>query len=220
MKRITLLCALPALAVTALIAGLAFSQDKEAATGAMHEPSPEQMQAMMKEYMKTIEPGEGHKRLEYFIGTWDTVTLMWMGGPGSEPTESKGRSVMKWILGGRYVLHDHQGQMLVPDATGTMTMMPYNGMGLTGYDNVRNLYVSSWVNNMSTQMLTMKGACDPAGKVFTYYGEMDEPGMKVFGRVVKYVCRIIDKDKYVFEIIDLHAGDDYKVIEITYSRTK
>ena len=40
------------------------------------------------------------------------------------------------------------------------------------------------------------------------------------GRTVKYVTRIINDDKYVFEIIDLHASDDYKVIEITYTRVK
>ena len=47
---------------------------------------------------------------------------------------------------------------------------------------------------------------------------MDEPGIKVTGRTAKYVARIIDQNKYVFEIIDLHAGDDYKVIEITCVR--
>ena len=64
----------------------------------------------------------------------------------------------------------------------------------------------------------MKGTCDPSGKVFTFYGEMDEPMIDVRGRMVKYVNRIIDDKKHVFEIYDLHAGPDYKVVEITYER--
>ena len=58
----------------------------------------------------------------------------------------------------------------------------------------------------------------PKTGVFTFYGEMDEPMLKVTGRTIKYVTRIVDANNYVFTIIDLHAGDDYKVVEITYAR--
>ena len=50
------------------------------------------------------------------------------------------------------------------------------------------------------------------------YGEMDEPMMKVFGRYVKYVHTIVNNDKHVFSIYDLHAGDNYKVVEVVYDR--
>jgi hypothetical protein len=59
---------------------------------------------------------------------------------------------------------------------------------------------------------------DPSGKLFVGYGEMDEPMLDVQDRMVKYVTRIINNDKHVFEIYDLHAGADYKVMEITYER--
>ena len=85
---------------------------------------------------------------------------------------------------------------------------------------IANMYVGCWADNMGTQMLTMKGMADPSGKVFTYFGEMDEPMLKVIGRTVKYVTRIVDKDTQVFEIFDLHAGPDYKVVEVTYKRKK
>ena len=88
------------------------------------------------------------------------------------------------------------------------------------YDTVRNLYVGTWINSMSTQIITYKGSADPKGKVFRMYGEMDESMINVIGRHVKYVSRIVDKNTHVFEIYDLHAGDDYKVMEITYKRKK
>jgi hypothetical protein len=30
--------------------------------------------------------------------------------------------------------------------------------------------------------------------------------------------RIVDEDTHVFEMYDLHVGDDFKVMEITYKR--
>ena len=61
------------------------------------------------------------------------------------------------------------------------------------------------------------GVLEKAALVF---GQMDEPMLKVYGRTIKYVTKIVSPDKHVFSIYDLHAGDDYKVIEITYERKK
>ena len=99
-----------------------------------------------------------------------------------------------------------------------MMGQPFEGIGYTGYDNYKNMYVFSWIENQSTMMLTASGMTDPSKKVFTFYGQMDEPMLDVSGRTVKYVIKIINEDKHVFEIIDLHAGDDYKVIEVVYTR--
>lgn len=173
------------------------------------EPTAEQTAAMPAEWAKIAAPSVHHKRLDFFVGKWRTKTKMWMGGPGSMPIESDGTSEIKWVFGGRYLLDEHKGSMMG---------QPYEGMGLTGYDNYRNMYVGSWYSNMGTAPLTMTGMRHPKTGVFTYYGEMDEPALKVTGRTVKYVVRPVDKDHYVFEIIDLHAGDGYKVIEITYTR--
>ncbi|MCH7701570.1 MAG: DUF1579 domain-containing protein [Planctomycetes bacterium] len=158
-----------------------------------------------------MTPGDAHKHLDYFVGKWKTKTKIYMGGPGSPPMESDGQSSMKWVLDGRFIMHEHKG---------TMMGQPYEGIGMTGYDNYRNLYISSWCSNMGTNMLTFAGMRHPETGVFTYYGEMDEPSMNVIGRTVKYVTRIVDADHYTFEIIDLHAGDDYKVIELSYERVK
>jgi hypothetical protein len=93
-------------------------------------------------------------------------------------------------------------------------------MGLTGYDNNRNLYVGCWADTMGTQLLTMKGSMSPDGKTFTTYGEMDEPMLGVVGRMVKFQTKVVDQDNAVFSIYDLHAGDNYKVAEVTYKRQK
>lgn len=188
-----------------LVSG-AFSGDQDPG----HQMTPEQA-AMMAEWTKIAAPSEHHKHLERFVGHWKTTTKMWMGGPGSPPMVSPGTSDIKLVLGGRFLMEEHHG---------TMMGQPYEGIGMTGYDNYRNMYMSSWCSNQGTNMLTMTGMRNPDTGVFTYYGEMDEPRLNVTGRTVKYVSRSINTDKFVFEIIDLHAGEDYKVIELTYERQK
>ncbi len=101
-----------------------------------------------------------------------------------------------------------------------MMGMPYEGVGMMGYDNYKNLYVGTWYSNMGTEMLQMAGARNPESGVVTMYGTMDEPPLSIHGRMVKYVTTRKDNDHFTFEIIDLHASDDYKVIEINYTRRK
>jgi hypothetical protein len=184
------------------------------------QPSPDDMAKGMKAWMEAMKPGIHHKTFDDVLGQWDTVTKVWWGGPGTTPSETKGTTERRWVLGNRFVLEEAHGQMPMPDATGAMKMMPLEGMGMFGYDNFRNMYVGCWADTAGTQLLTMKGMADPSGKVITYFGEMDEPMMNVVGRTVKYVTRIVDKDTNVFEIYDLHAGDAYKVVEVTYKRKK
>jgi len=72
------------------------------------------------------------------------------------------------------------------------------GFGFTGYDNYAKKY-----------------------KVLTLYGKMDEWTTGELGKNVKYVTRIIDRDKHVFEILDLAIGEpSTKVVDITYTRKK
>ncbi len=187
------------------------SQDKaEEAQEGMPEMSAEDM-AHMQEYMKLMQPGEAHKHLHNYVGVWDTVSRIWMGGPGTQAMESTGTSTFTSVLGGRWVMEEH---------TGTMMGMPYLGKGMMGYDNYKNLYVGTWYSNMSTEMLQMVGGRHPKTGVVTMYGVMDEPQLSVHGRTIKYVIKQTDDDHFTFEIIDLHASDDYKVIELNYTRRK
>lgn len=197
--KLVLLSACALLLLT--LKGTAMAQEREM--------TPEQM-AAMQESMKYMMPGDNHKHLEYFVGKWNTTTKIWPGGPGSTPMESAGTSEIKWVAGNHFLMEEHNG---------TMMGMPYQGMGFTGFDAWRNLYATCWISNMQTNLLTLTGQRDPSGR-FTYYGEMDEPSLRVTGRMIKSVTTIKGPDQYVFEVFDLHAGDNYKAFEITYTRVK
>jgi hypothetical protein len=188
-----------------LFGGHSWSQDKGAAPP--KPPSAEEMKAMMEgmqKWMDSIQPGKHHELLDQFTGTWETVMKMWMAGPQSPPSETKGVSEIKWVLGKRFLMEEHKGEVLMPDASGAVKPIPYEGIGMMGYDKTRNLYVGTWASSAGTNLLHM----------------MDEPMLDVYGRTVKYVKEVISKDKQVFSIYDLHASDDYKVVEIVYTRKK
>ena len=168
------------------------------------------MEAMMKKWEEIATPGEHHKMLDQFVGTWDVTSRMWMEGPDKPPMESKGTSTTKWILGGRYIQDDAAGEMMGK---------PFAGLGITGYDNFKNRYVSFWIDNSGTGLYTSEGGYNPETKTFTYFGKMDDPTMNVHDKTVMYVIRVVDPNKHIFEMHDLEiGGKDTKVGEMIYMR--
>jgi roadblock/LC7 domain-containing protein len=225
------LVAVLAVMVCLMIFGQAFSQDGDGKkgkgggdkagekAGGMAEKmgGMAEMMAGMQKYMASAKPGPAHKKLEHFVGEWETVSKMWMD-PSAPPVETKGSSTLKWVLDKRFIMEEFHGKVMMPTPTGEMKEMDFTGIGYTGHDNFRKMYVGTWMDTMGTQQLHFAGAMSPDGKTLTFYGEMDEPMLDVHGRMVKYQTKIVSDDKHVFTIYDLHAGDNYKVMEITYTR--
>ncbi len=140
-------------------------------------PVSKEEQAMMDAMNKARMPGEQHKLLASLVGNWTFVTRMWID-PAAPPTESTGTASYTAIMGGRFV----QGTY-----TGVMMGMPFEGMGVSGYDNVAKQFQSSWIDNFGTMVMYMTGALDPATKAITYTAAMDDfmkPGTKVKVREV------------------------------------
>ena len=50
------------------------------------------------------------------------------------------------ILGGRYLEQRYEG---------TMMGQPFSGIGVTGFDNYKKKFVSTWVDSMGTAIMTM-----------------------------------------------------------------
>lgn len=220
--RIWIACTL-VITCGALWAGRAMSDDKkpeEPKGGEMKMPSPEEMKKLMEEWVALAKPSDHHKALEPTVGSWETTMKMEM--PGMPPMVTKGTAERKWVLGGRFIEERFSGEMMGPDPKSPMGFgkVKMEGIGLFGYDNHKNIYTGVWCADNGTQMLTMTGTMPPGSKTLTMYGLMDEPSMKMSDRYCKYVTKFVDADKFVFEVYDLAAGDNYKVFDITYSRKK
>lgn len=165
------------------------------------KPDP-QMEAMIK----AGTPGDPHKALDGFVGTWNTKVSMWEA-PGQEPMVSEGVSENRWIMGNRY---------LEQRFTSTFMGVPFEGLGYTGYDNVKKRYWGTWMDNMSTAVMSSTGSLK--GKVFSFVGTMPDPmtgkDMKVDEKIT-----IVDADNHVMEMWG--AGPDgkkMKMMEIVYTR--
>jgi hypothetical protein len=165
---------------------------------------------MMKRWEEAMTPGDAQKKLEAFLGSWNVEAKVWMNGPRGEPNVSKGRAEYTMVLGGRFLKQEFTGEMMG---------QPMTGVGYTGYDNFRKKYVNFWIDNMSTAMSTMEGSMDRGGKTLTLWGKMDEPATGEKGKKVKYVLKIVDTDKHVFESYDVTSyGDKKPVMVLTYTR--
>ena len=151
MRRSTILVA--CLMLVALASGVAFAQEPG------QTMTPEQ-QAMMQKMMEFATPGEQHKLLAKRVGSWTLKVSSW-SAPDAPPMTSEGTSEVKSILDGRYIEEI---------ATGSFSGMPFNGRGITGYDNLKKKYVGTWVDNMGTGVSVSEGEYDAAKKAFTYMG--------------------------------------------------
>ncbi|GLH65839.1 DUF1579 domain-containing protein [Geothrix edaphica] len=167
-------------------------------------------QAMMEAWQKAATPGSNHKLLAGLTGQWTFATKMWME-PGAPPEMSTGSAVYTPLMDGRFI----QGEY-----TGTFGGMAFQGLGLTGYDNVARHFTATWADNMGTAIMLMTGTYDPTSKTFTYKGDMDDmmkPGTKV---KVRQTVKILSDDSHVMEWYESRGGKEIKTMEITYTRQK
>src|SRR5438046_5040021 len=123
------------------------------------QPNP---QEMMKQMMELSKLNENHKLLSSLDGNWNFAIKMWMNpDPNAPPQESKGTAVRKSAMGGRYAIMDVTGKMQMPGEDGKMKEMQFKGMGVEGYDNVKQKFVSSWLDNMGTGIQFSDGNYEP-----------------------------------------------------------
>ena len=134
---------------------------------------------------------------------------MWMD-PSQPPTESEGTSEAKWVMGNRYVRQEVKG---------SFGGMEFNGVGVTGYDNLKKKYVSAWIDNMGTGIATATGEVDKTGKVFTFTGEEIDPssGKTIKGRDVTTLNGDGTIKTEFYKLVD---GKEIKVMEIISTKKK
>jgi hypothetical protein len=171
----------------------------------------------MKQMMELAKLNDNHKLLATTAGTWSYTVKVWMD-PKANPSESTGTATRKAIMDGRYVSGDYSGKFKMPGADGKMTEMNFIGMSMDGYDNVKKKFVSGWVDNMGTGIMTLDGTYDAATKTFTYTGDYEAmPRMK---SKVRQLIKFADKDHMSMEYYEDRGQGEMKSMEITYTRKK
>ena len=197
---------------TGLLAGKDKDKNKENDKAEVKDSGGQMDPAKMAEMMKKAEeagaPGDAHKKLEPLIGEWTAEVQCWMD-PGSPPMVSKGAAKAEWVMKGRFVKEEFDGEMMGK---------PFQGMSLTGYDNQKKHYSTLWVDDTSTALFMSAGTADKGGRVITFESKMDCPVTGEKDMPVKQVLHIVSPDKHVFEMHHTRQGKEAKVMEITYTR--
>jgi hypothetical protein len=111
--------------------------------------------AIVKAMDLAMDPGEGQKRLDFLVGTFDVKIKTWLE-PGQAPIEARAVAVHSWVLGHRYV------QTML---SGFVMGEPFNAIGYAGFDNVAKKYVACYMDSGSTGMEWYTGEIGPDGKV-------------------------------------------------------
>jgi len=175
--------------------------------------SAEEMSPEMAEKMKKMEtlmaPGEAHKVLAPLAGKWTYVSKFWMS-PDAPAEESTGTSQDDLIYGGRF---------LMQVVKGTMAGKPFEGLGFTGYDNIKQEYVSIWLDGMATGVMTSSGQYDAATKSITETGANSCPLTGEKDRKGRSVSTLVDNDHKTYTAYSTGAdGKETKMMEIAYTR--
>jgi len=172
------------------------------------KPSAEQS-AMMEKMAKAMAPGPQHEMLKKMAGEWNAKVTYQMD-PSQPAQVEQSSSTLTMLMDGRYCQEVTSGQMMG---------QPFSGMGITGYDNVLGKYVSTWIDNMGTGIMTSTGTPDASGKVITWVGTMADP-MTGKVKTERMVTRITDDDHHTLEMYGVPPGGkkEMKMMTIEYSR--
>jgi hypothetical protein len=183
-----------------IIAAFALAQEK---------PSEADLAKMMADYEKLMTPGAEHALLGKFVGEWN-IASQWWSSKDAQPMESHATNSTRWILNGRFLQSDFQGDMMGK---------PFHGLGLEGYDTFKKKYTMLWVDETATAMYTAEGTASPDGKTITYLGKHDDPFTGAKDLDVKYVGIIVDDNQHIFRIIEKPGTpDEYTAMEMIYTR--
>lgn len=161
----------------------------------------------MKKWMDAMTPGDMQKGMAKMAGDWNFTTKFWMA-PGQEPATSEGTAKYEMLLGGRY---------LKVTASGNMMGMPFEGVGITGFNNVTKMFESSWIDNFGTGVMYMTGTMDDKGMI-TLKGSMVDP-LSGKTQMERQTLRSEGDNKYIMEMYDTKDGQpEVKAMELTYIR--
>jgi hypothetical protein len=187
---------------------LVFALGTAASAGepAAPEMTPEQ-QAMMEAMAKAGALGEQHAWLATLAGSWTFTGTFWMG-PEGPPTTSSGTAERTLIHGGR---------VLVETVRTEFEGQPFEGQGMTGFDNVTKRWWSTWTDTMSTGLMTSVGTCREGRCEF----EMTGPDPLTGGMSSTRGTSEHNGDR------ELHTswakgpdGKEWKTMELVYTRKK
>ena len=165
---------------------------------------------MMKNWQDYMTPGDVHKMMAKWDGTWNGDVTMWMN-PGAPEQKSTSTAVNKMVFNGLYQQSTH---------TGNMMGMPFNGMSTVAYDIHKKEFMSTWIDNMGSGIMLLKGPWDEATKTITLKGTMTDAGTKADVDVRETFQIIDDNTQEMKMYVMMPDGKEFNTMNIKFTRKK
>ena len=169
-------------------------------------------QAALEAMQRLASPSDAHKALEPFVGNW-TYTAQWWTVPDAKPETMTGTAATSLIFGGRFLKQEIRGT-----AEG---QPPFEGVGFTGYDNVRKTYQTVWFDNMMTGMMVGTGQFDAETSTLSDQGTFSCPMTGQANRSFRSTFKVVDANHVMYEsYMDAPQTPEFKTMEIRYTRAQ
>ena len=162
--------------------------------------------AAQQKWMEYMTPSSAHKMMAKSVGEWTTHMEMW-SAPGAGSMKSDGVCKSEMILGGRYMQSKYSG---------TVMGQPFDGISTDGFDNAKQVYVNTWVDNMGTGIMHAEGKYDDATKTVNYVGTMFDP-IQNMDVTYRQTMKMIDDKHMVMEMYNISKDNkEYKSLHVEY----
>ena len=165
---------------------------------------------MAKNWQAYMTPGDVHKMMSKWNGNWNGELSMWMQ-PGAPEQKSTSTAVNKMVMNGLYQQSTH---------TGNMMGMPFNGVGTTAYDIHKKEFISTWIDNMGSGIMVLKGPWDEATKTITLKGKMTDPGTTGDMDIKETFTIIDDNTQEMKMFMMMPDGKEFQTMNIKFTRKK
>jgi hypothetical protein len=160
-------------------------------------------------WMEYMTPGDMHKWMAKGVGTWEGEVRSYM--PGAPVDTQKGKEVTKMSMNGLYQESDFSS---------TMMGQPFMGHSTMGYDNLRKVFVSTWIDNMGSGIIMMEGTYDAATKTLNMKGKQSDPTYNKQSDMRQEVI-FTDDDSYTMNMYGTGPdGKEMKVMDVVLKRKK
>jgi hypothetical protein len=172
--------------------------------------TPPDTTGMAKAWENFMTPGPMHAWMAKTNGTWEAEVSQWMD-PSAPPTKAKATNVQTSMLNGLYVTGKFSS---------TMMGMPFQGQSTMGYDNAKKDFVSTWVDNMGSGIVVMRGAYDEATKTLNLKGKQTDPKTGK-DTDIREEMKMVDDNTYTMTMYGPGMdGKEMKFMEGTFKRKK
>lgn len=152
-------------------------------------------------------PGEGHQILDRLEGRWKVRGFVRISEK-TNPEMVSGTAKLNWILGKRF---------LQQDFTCSKVDIVLNGLGILGYDKLRDEYVGVWCDSANTGIASLSGKSISSGEGIVFQIEQTDlrSGERVKGRAE---ILFNPNGGYRYSVFMQNGGELVEVVRLDYKR--